>query len=831
MHRTASFIAMFCAALLWAAPGSAAEARPNIVLLMADNWAWPHASACGDAVVNTPTFDALAEQGMLFHRAYCSVPSCAPARAVLLTGQAAHRLEDAASLQGQFPADIPVLSDLLEQAGYFVGYSGKGWSPGNWQASGRARNPAGDSYESLAAFLDARPAGKPFFFWHSSKDPHVPWETGAEFLDALDESRVEVPPHLPDHADVRDDMLRYYCEVQNFDRDCGKLLALLEERKLGDAVVIITGDNGWQVPRGLSQVYDLGTHVPLAIRWPGHIEGGSQCDAFISFEDFAPTFLEIAGAQALPQMTGGSLVPLLKGGAAKGRDAVFLERERHANVRQGNLSYPVRAVRTADYLYVQNLRPDRLPSGDPSHYWAVDRYGDTDLYTRTKELLLSDPDSAELRDSFQLVFGRRPAEELYDLRADPGETRNLALDPKLQEVKRQLRERLTAWRERTGDPRLTSDDDRWDRYPYYGPPREGSMVLASEMTHSQAKADGHHDEVRTIFQGVTPNKLVCDTTLREMPDGSWVMVMLGGADREPRPGNGVYITRSLDRGLTWSSMEPVELQVPPDPDMKAMVPSELTVHEGRCMLWFSTHNGRFDNWKSWVATSDDSCQTFSTPRRAPDFLADRTFIRNCIVTSDGRLMLPYQHYVDGPGPVNPRNGVLISGDGGRTWSVHGSIRLDESDEYRCWAEPNIAELRDGSIAMLIRADRKGVLYRSDSTDGGLTWSKARPTDIPNPGSKITLYGLDDGSVALLHNPNPKKRNPLSLWVSFDDMQTWPYQRVLVDTPGSLNYPDGFVGRDGQILHFAFDDNRHRAVYVGARLPAVHWPEASEAASD
>jgi predicted neuraminidase len=112
----------------------------------------------------------------------------------------------------------------------------------------------------------------------------------------------------------------------------------------------------------------------------------------------------------------------------------------------------------------------------------------------------------------------------------------------------------------------------------------------------------------------------------------------------------------------------------------------------------------------------------------------------------------------------------------------------------------------------------GVLYRAHSRDGGKTWSKAYKTDIPNPGSKATLYGLGGDNVALLHNPNPTKRNPLSIWVSFDGMKTWPYRRDLVTWAGSLNYPDGFVSKDGQFLHFAFDDNRHRAVHVKVKLP-------------
>jgi hypothetical protein len=131
--------------------------------------------------------------------------------------------------------------------------------------------------------------------------------------------------------------------------------------------------------------------------------------------------------------------------------------------------------------------------------------------------------------------------------------------------------------------------------------------------------------------------------------------------------------------------------------------------------------------------------------------------------------------------------------------------------------------------MLIRADGLGgALFRAESPDGGKTWpAAATKSDIPNPGSKATLFPLGGDAVALLHSPNPiaADRKPLSLWVSFDGAKTWPYRRVLVpespDGPKAwLNYPDGFVSADGAWLHFAYDDNRHRAVYYAARLPSA-----------
>ncbi len=336
----------------------------------------------------------------------------------------------------------------------------------------------------------------------------------------------------------------------------------------------------------------------------------------------------------------------------------------------------------------------------------------------------------------------------------------------------------------------------------------------------QAESDAKEDRRAIIFDGKSPNRLACDTTLREMPDGSWVTIMLGGGDKEPLPENRIWISRSTDQGQHWSAMTPVDLGFKNQDPNTALVPTELMVHNGICTLFFATHDGHFGNWKCWFSTSTDSCRSWGDATPAPGKLHKSTFIRNHIVTQDGRILLPFQHYEGAKGPHDPRNGVLVSHDKGETWEIYGWIRLTEDDAYRGWAENNIVELSDGTIAMMIRADNLGgVLYRADSPDGGKSWPDfAEKTNIPNPGSKATLYPLGGSRFALLHNPNPHERNPLALWISFDDLKTWTYQRVLDNTPGRLNYPDGFVSKDRRYLHFAFDDNRHRAVYIGARLP-------------
>ena len=448
----------------------AAAKRPNILLAIADDWSFPHAGIYGDATVSTPNFDRIAREGVRFTHAFVAAPSCTPSRAALLTGQAVHRLEEGGNLHGFLPKSYAVYPDLLEAAGYVVGYSGKGWGPGQFEPGGRSRNPAGPVFKNFEEFMKQRAAGAPFCFWFGSTDPHRPYEPGSGVRGGLKIDRVRVPRFLPDGADVRNDLLDYYFEVQRFDADVGRMLESLERAgELDNTIVVVTSDNGMPFPRAKANVYDAGARVPLAIRWPGVAKPGTTIDSFASLTDIAPTLLEGVGLTPPAAMTGRTLVPALKGERQPQRDRVYIERERHANVRRGDLSYPVRAMRTKDYLYIRNFRPDRWPAGDPELYFAVGPFGDIDGGPSKSALLDKRSDSAIAR-YFQLATAKRPAEELYDLRSDPDQLENVAGRSEHRAVQEQLRGELDRWLRETGDPRATVDDDRWDRFPYYGQP-------------------------------------------------------------------------------------------------------------------------------------------------------------------------------------------------------------------------------------------------------------------------------------------------------------------------------------------------------------------------
>ena len=452
-----------------AAPLAAAD-RPNILLCVADDWSWPHAGCYGDKVVRTPNFDRFAAEGTLFASAFCVAPSCTPSRAAILTGQPPHRLAEGANLWGILPARFQTLPDRLEQAGYAVGFTGKGWGPGSLEGSGRTRNPAGPKFQSFDTFLKTVAADKQFYFWFGSTHPHRVYPRGSGRKAGLSPEAVTVPPIWPDTPSVRDDILDYYAAVQQFDTQLGEALKALDASgRAANTLVIVTSDNGWPFPRCKANLYDGGTRMPLAIRWPGRgVRAVNDVD-LISHLDLAPTILAAAGLPPAPEHVGRSVIGLLAGEKVQQGGEVFFERERHANVRKGDLSYPSRAVRTAKYLYIRNDRPDRWPAGDPERYFAVGRFGDCDPGP-TKDAILDHRDEGNVKRIFELSFAKRPGEELYDVGTDPYQLTNIAGRPEHAAATAELAKTLGDWMRRTSDPRTDPNDDRFDRYRYFGQP-------------------------------------------------------------------------------------------------------------------------------------------------------------------------------------------------------------------------------------------------------------------------------------------------------------------------------------------------------------------------
>ena len=477
-------------------PGSVRtdHTKPNVLFLIADDWSYPHAGIYGDKNVRTPTFDWIAQHGASFSHAFCAAPSCSPSRASILTSRYPHQLESAGNLWSIFPNKFSNWVSILNEHGYHTGKSRKGWAPGDFEKGGYKHNPAGKNYESFEDFIQHRKKGQPFSFWFGSSDPHRPYEPNSGVKTGMDRQTVEVPGFLPDVDCVRNDILDYYYEIERFDRECGAILHKIDQMgELENTLIIMTSDNGMPFPRAKANLYDYGTRMPLAIFWPKGLRDGRNIEEFVNFIDLGPTILEVANIDIPDDFSGHSVLSLLNGSEdGRPRDHVFVERERHANVRKGDLSYPSRGIRTRDYLLIKNFEPDRWPAGDPSTHQSVGQYGDVDN-SISKFLILAGRDDPDSRRLFDLSFSKRPTIELYEVKSDPYNLINRAEDPALQGKKKELLNTLDAWMSSSGDRRYENPrTNYWDIQVYTPTYQRSDFNLEQSIAdYKQAKHIGY----------------------------------------------------------------------------------------------------------------------------------------------------------------------------------------------------------------------------------------------------------------------------------------------------------------------------------------------------
>ena len=474
--------------------------RPNIVFVISDDQSYPHASAYGEDWIRTPGFDKIAAEGILFTNAFSASPGCSPSRAAILTGLNTWQLKQAGTHDSEFPLDYKVFPEILEKIGYKVGFTGKGWGPGNWGASGRSRNPAGEEYdmaytkpnlkevssidyaENFNQFLLERNKDEPFYFWFGSREPHRVYEEGSGIRSGKKIESVSVPAFLPDSPDVRSDLLDYALEIEYFDQQLLKVITKLEKvGELENTLIIVTSDNGMPFPYAKANANEYGTHVPLAIRWGKKLKGGKLVKDLVSLIDIAPTILEAAYGENYPEimrtypMEGKSLLkyfePKLKN--LEKRNAVYMARERHSSSRWNNLTYPQRSIRTDGYLYIRNFKPERWPAGAPQKIGKdgilekMDGgYHDIDA-SPTLDYMIANQVEDKTESLFKNAVNKRPAEELYDIKNDPYCLNNLAGNRTYNKTLLDLRARLGAYLMRTEDPRVTGDGDVYETYKRY----------------------------------------------------------------------------------------------------------------------------------------------------------------------------------------------------------------------------------------------------------------------------------------------------------------------------------------------------------------------------
>ncbi len=461
---------------------------PNILFCIADDASFPHMGAYGTNWVNTPGFDRVANEGLLFTKAYTPNAKCAPSRSCIITGRNSWQLEEAANHWPYFPEKFTTYPEVLARNGYKTGYTGKGWAPGKaTKANGEPRALLGPSYSEIKltppaeyisnvdyaanfeSFLDELTGDQPFCFWYGAIEPHRRYEYGAginkagKSLTDID----EVPEFWPDNDSVRTDMLDYAYEIEYFDRQLEKMLNMLEERGLLDnTLVVVTSDNGMPFPRVKGQKYEWSNHMPLAMMWKnGIIDPGRVITDWVSFIDFTPTFLDVAqiepAATTMQPITGNSLVDIFRKEPTDiSRNRVLVGKERHDVGRPEDVGYPVRGIFKEEWLYLYNFKPDRWPAGDPeTGYLNCDG-------SPTKTLVLNTYYSEDQKHIWQHSFGKKPQEELYNIQEDPLCMNNLANTDAFSQEKQSLHDELFEALRLQQDPRIIGDGDIFDQYEY-----------------------------------------------------------------------------------------------------------------------------------------------------------------------------------------------------------------------------------------------------------------------------------------------------------------------------------------------------------------------------
>jgi N-sulfoglucosamine sulfohydrolase len=482
----------------FAVHGTAATppARPNVLFIIADDASRHFGEAYGCNWVKTPHIDRLAKQGLVFDHAYTPTSKCAPSRAAILTGRNPWQLEEAANHQPYFPAKFPAFSEALAKAGIHTGGAGKTWGPGEAGfADGSPRNfvlgNGGGKNElnpgvGFTEFLKQRAPGTPFFYWFGSGYPHRGYKYNSGIEAGKKPADIDrVPAYWPDHDVIRRDMLDYAVELEAYDTQVGSLLAALEASgEAQNTLVIVTSDHGMPFPRVKGHTYDDAHRIPFVVSWPAQVvQPGRRVADFISFIDLAPTFLEIFGvdgvARGMAHFTGRSFSDLLRNEAKGERGFVVLGRERNdVLARPGSpagLGYPARAIREGNFFYVRNFAPERWPCGNPEL-----ELKDTDA-SPSKSFVA---ERGEQDPYWQHAFGKRPAEQLFDLARDPDCVANLIADPALAAKAAALREKLMTELRRQQDPRALGQGDVFDQY---SSPRVTSADEASKRRAKKKK--------------------------------------------------------------------------------------------------------------------------------------------------------------------------------------------------------------------------------------------------------------------------------------------------------------------------------------------------------
>lgn len=476
-------------ALLLSCSGKPEIRQPNILFCIADDVSYPHMSAYQTKWVDTPGFDEVAKNGVLFERAYTCNAKSAPSRACIITGRNSWQLEEACNHWSAFPAKFKSYPEALGEKGYYVGTTGKGWGPGiSLDSVGNKRQLTGKMWNELKLipptkgistidyaanfrkFLKNKPKDKPFCFWYGALEPHRGYEYASSIKAGKNINSIDtVPSFWPDNETVRTDMLDYALEIEHFDNHLVEMLTALKEAgELDNTIVIVTADHGMPFPRCKGQEYEYSNHIPFAVMWKeGIVSPGRSIDDYISLIDVAPTLLDATGNNqedtGMSPISGRSFMDLLKNEkSVLDRDFVLIGKERHDVGRPYDRGYPIRGIIRADYLYLMNLKTNRWPAGNPeTGYLNVDG-------SPTKTEVLKARRNPATAGLWQLSFGKRGPEEMYNITSDRECMDNLVDKPEFKELKEKMKQELLELLTVQQDPRIVGDGSVFDTYPYIG---------------------------------------------------------------------------------------------------------------------------------------------------------------------------------------------------------------------------------------------------------------------------------------------------------------------------------------------------------------------------
>lgn len=436
--------------------------NPNIILITLHDLG-RHLRCYDQSLPEMPNIERIAEEGVVFENHFSTCPLCSPARSSIQTGRYPHSngMNGLTHRGFALKNDEKCIPYYLNEPGYHTALIGLqhevhgdltrlGYNE-IWQ-SPDGMNFCTDVAPAACDFLKRAPKN-PFFLSVGFFEVHR--EFTQPHVEPMDPAQVRVPSYLTDCREMRQDMAEFYGMLEVANREVGRILDTLDEMSLTEnTLLLFTTDHGAAFPRAKSTLYDAGIGVALLARWPDHIQPGGRIQGLTSHVDFLPTFLEIVGRSIPDIVAGNSFLPLLNQPAGSARECIYAEKSWH-----GNEYDPMRCIRTKRYKYIRNF----------TEGW---------LYQMPLDIKMA----ASGRVMEPTRQNPRPMTELYDLQADPEETKNLAGAPDYQEVMAGLSRHLAEWQRQTDDP-LPENHIPW--------PQPGKEHYLNNMLFAAPSGESH----------------------------------------------------------------------------------------------------------------------------------------------------------------------------------------------------------------------------------------------------------------------------------------------------------------------------------------------------